>query len=45
MTDSTTPAADTDTDLDAATSATLDTLEDVLDAVRERHPAQPMDVA
>ena len=27
-----------DTDLDEATSATLDTLEDVLDEVRERHP-------
>ena len=41
MTDSTTPAADNDTDLDDATSATLDTLEDVLDAVRERHPNTP----
>ena len=34
-------AADHDADFDDATSATLDTLEDVLDAVRARHPGTP----
>ena len=32
------PATPQDDDLDDATSATLDALEDALDALRERHP-------
>ena len=40
-TDQPTPADDNGTDPDDATSATLDLLEDVLDAVRERHAETP----
>ena len=36
-----TPADNPSTDLDDATSATLDLLEDVLDGIRDRHPDTP----